>query len=83
MKTKVKSLTKKETEKLKTIMDNLEAEAYYPFKKLSGGFSEANVFNYDEDFIDIELKSGVQNGTDSVIYSEQLLIDRHSMEFIN
>lgn len=83
METKEISLTENETKKLKIILDDLEAEVYYQFQKRSGGFAKADVTSYDEDFIDIELIYGIQDGNEDVTYSEQLLIDRHSMEIMD
>ena len=69
-----KELTKKELEKITTIMNQLEAEAYEPFK--NDGFSEATMFDYDNDYIDIELTFGNQ----SDVYINQFIINRDTME---
>lgn len=72
-----------EIEKLSKLLDDLEADAYYPFKHHSGGFASAEVFNYDPEYIDVELKFGIQDGDSSVVYTEQLQIERETMTVIN
>lgn len=73
---KIGKLTKKELEKIKPILDDLEWDAYLPYKNINGGFAEAVMFDYDEDFIDVELKFGIKSDAEDVCYTEQYTIDR-------
>jgi hypothetical protein len=76
-------LSNHELKRLSKVLDALEADAYYPYKHHSGGFAEAQMFHYDLDSIDVELKFGVQNDCDSTIHKEQYEINRKTMEIIN
>jgi len=76
--------TEQEMEKLNKLLDLIEVDAYLPFRQQSGGFSETEVFDYDEDRIDIMLTYGVQDvGSGGQEYTEQLEINRKTMEIIN
>jgi len=76
-------LTNSELKKLTKALDILEYEVYVPFKNINGGFAEAIMFDYDDEIIDIELLSGVQDGEENRTYSEQLKIDRKTMKVID
>jgi len=76
-------LSSTELRKLIKILDAVEREFVYLFKHVSGGFSEAVMYYYDEDIIDIEVKSGIQSDVENVVYTENLKIDRKTMEIIN
>ena len=52
-------------------------------KKLSGGFAIAEMFTYDDDIIDIELKWGVQDEGGGDTHIEIYKIDRKTMKFLN
>ena len=45
-------------------------------RKISGGFACADIFDYDNDYFDIELKWGVQSDCDNVVHTEQYKMDR-------
>ena len=38
---------------------------------ISGGFAEAEMFDYDEEYIDIELKWGIQSDCENTVHTEQ------------
>jgi len=77
------NLTTKELKKLVPIMDGLESDALTPFKHFSGGFATVEMYDYDERFIDIEVSYGVQNDVESRVYTEQLSVDRKTMQLVN
>jgi hypothetical protein len=52
-------------------------------KKISGGFAVANMFNFDDNYIDIELKSGIQNDCENDVITEQFKMDRKTFEIID
>jgi hypothetical protein len=81
---KIKRLTSLELKKLTKVLEKLEAPMYRVYKKISGGFSEAKMFGYDDEFIDVELKFGYEDcGDGSNIHSETYKIDRATMEIID
>ena len=48
-------------------------------KNLSGGFASANIFDYDDNYFDIELKWGVQNDVENRVNTEQYKMDRFTL----
>tara|TARA_R110000868_G_scaffold1729_2_gene13871 strand:- start:2324 stop:2572 length:249 start_codon:yes stop_codon:yes gene_type:complete len=52
-------------------------------KKFSGGFAIAEMFNYDEKIIDIELKWGIQDENGGDTHSEIYKMDRKTLKFLN
>lgn len=54
-------LSEKEKTQLGIILDGLEWETYAPLKHLTSGWSEANVTEYDEFEIEVEVKFGVDS----------------------
>ena len=54
------------------------------YSKLNGGFYESHVFNYDNEFIDVEFKFGVSSGgPDDRTTTEQAKINRKTMTWEN
>jgi hypothetical protein len=81
---RTKRLTPLELKKLTKALEKLEAPMYRCYKKISGGFSEAKMFDYDDDFIDVEFRFGYEDcGDGSNIHSETYKIDRATMEIID
>jgi hypothetical protein len=76
-------LTQLELEKLDDLLYQLEKDALAPYENINGGFSKAEVFNYDDEYIDVELVYGVQCGGDDYEYTEQLCIERKTMEVVD
>jgi 2-phospho-L-lactate transferase/gluconeogenesis factor (CofD/UPF0052 family) len=66
---KIKELTQAELTAIATILDELEQQ------EVEEGFAQADMFNYDNDYIDVELTFGEQ--------TEQYRIDRETMELID
>ena len=66
---KIKELTQAELTAIATILDELEQQ------EVEEGFAQADMFNYDNDYIDVELTFGEQ--------TEQYRIDRQTMELID
>jgi len=77
------ALSSTELRKLIKILDTVEREFAYQFKHVSGGFSESVMYYYDEDIIDIEVKSGIQSDVENVVYTDNLKVDRKTMKLIN
>ena len=75
----MKDLTKDEEEKLNAIMDKLEREALNYYYKRSGAFANAEAWNYDDEFIDIELKYGIQDGEEDSEHTENHKVVRNTM----
>ena len=52
-------------------------------KNIEGGYATINMYNYDDDIIDIEVESGVQTGSESDwMRVENGKIDRATLERI-
>ena len=66
---KIKKLTQAELTAIATILDELEQQ------EMEEGFAQADMFNYDNDYIDVELTFGE--------HTEQYRIDRETMELID
>jgi hypothetical protein len=66
---KIKELTQAELTAIATILNELEQQ------DVEEGFAQADMFNYDNDYIDVELTFGEQ--------TEQYRIDRETMELID
>jgi hypothetical protein len=69
---------------VKLALEDFEGREYYNtgFSHVNGGFCEAEIFDYDEEFFDIELKYGEQDmgGGRSCVYTEQFKMDRYTLE---
>jgi len=67
-----------ELEKLKVMTEAFERKTLCETAvgKISGGFAVADMFNYDDDYIDIELKWGIQNECEDNIHTERYKINR-------
>jgi hypothetical protein len=77
-------LTKEEEQKLSDIMDYLEKDAREQFHRSTvGAFATASVYEYDEEIVDIELVYGIQSDCENVTYSENIQVDRETMEVID
>lgn len=76
-----RTLTSVELKEISAIMDELLSDPVVRIKhKFSGGFSDCILFDYDDEYIDIELKFGVQDDTGSNVTTEQYKIDRETMQ---
>jgi hypothetical protein len=78
MKKGTKRLSGKELKRLKDVLDWFER---YETRAtgvgyISGGFAEADMFNYDDEFIDIKLKWGVQSDCENHTTTEQYKLSR-------
>jgi hypothetical protein len=73
-------LTKSELKKLSKVLSDIESEAVWMYKKVIGGWAKAEMYDYDDELIDVELKFGIIG---EVEYTETFTIDRKTMERIN
>ena len=73
-------LTKKELNQLKPIMEKLENEAYSQYRSVSGVFANTSIGDYDEEEISICLKFGIQTDCQNEVYTENINVDRATME---
>ena len=76
---KVKKLTKPELKELTKILELFEQQTYEECctGKISGEFASAEIFDYDNDFIDIELKFGTQSDCEDRVNTEQWKLNRN------
>jgi hypothetical protein len=68
-----------ELEKLKQLLEQLELESIGCYRKISGGFSNAEMYDFDDDHIYVELKYGVQSDCQDTVHKEHLKINRETM----
>ena len=83
--TKTIDMKSKELSTIGKRLEELELQLRddYGLTKISGGFVRVDMFDYDDEFIHITIKDGVQSDcTDRVNYEEQKL-DRKTLEFNN
>ena len=76
---------KKTDEAVKKALDKLEQDTIISqgYKNISGAFAIADIFDYDNEFFDIELKFGIQDGEENYVYTEQLKMDRKTLKIVN
>ena len=74
----MKALTKEEEIKISKVLNRIEEECCTG--RLNGEFASTEVFNYDNEIIDVELKYGTQDGDTDVVYTEQIKLDRKTLE---
>ena len=55
----------------------------YGLTKISGGFVRVDMFDYDDNFIHILIRDGVQSDCSDKVNSEEQKLDRKTLEFIN
>lgn len=71
----------KVAEKLQTLERNELRDS--GLKNIEGGYATINMYNYDDDIIDIEVETGVQTGSESDwMRVENGKIDRATLERI-
>ncbi len=73
-------LTKEELIALTIELGKLETPMYIVYRKFNSGFSEATMFDFDDEIIDVELNFGVDGER---VYTEQYKIDRKTMKIID
>jgi hypothetical protein len=76
-------MNQKELSKLSEVLHKLELDTIIPYRQISGGFAKAEMYNFDDDTIDVELVYGVQSDVQNMVYSENLELDRKTFEFKN
>ena len=78
---KIKQLTKKELNELEKVLRAFEEHAYKHFctGKLCGEFATAEISDYDNDVIEIELKYGIKEDGESTVHTEQCKLNRSDL----
>ena len=61
----------------------LELRDDYGLTKISGGFVRVDMFDYDDDYIYILIRDGVQSDCSDRVNSEEQKLNRKTLEFIN
>ena len=76
-----KELTKSEVTRLNALLHLEEQPLRDVYHLLNGGFVSADVFDYDDEYVDVELTWGKQagGGDDDVTHSETLKVCRKTM----
>lgn len=77
-------LSKKELKALAKRLQDLEWQLSKEWflSKISGGFVHIEMFNYDDEIIDIEIKSGVQSDVANDVVTQSGQLDRKTLEII-
>jgi len=79
--------TKRELKKLANVLEKFENRALCDtgMKNINGGYAFAEMYNYDDDYFDVELKWGEQNmgAGHSYEHTEQYKLNRKTLEFEN
>lgn len=78
MKSKHKKLTSKEIATIAKILNEFDLQTLRDtgVHRISGGFADSKMFDYDADYIDIELKYGVQSDCENNVHTEQWKLKR-------
>ena len=79
--------TKRELIKLANVLEKFENRALRDtgMKNINGGYAFAEMYNYDDDYFDVELKLGIQNmcAGCSEEHAELYKLNRQTWEFKN
>lgn len=80
-----KELTEIELNTLKDALDKLEWDTLLDtgLHRINGGFAKTNLIDYDDEFIDIQLKFGSQDDCGSYVSIEQYKLDRKTFEIVD
>ena len=75
----------KELKKLAKRLEELEVQIRddYGLTGISGGFVHIDMETYDNNYIYIKVKDGVQSDVTDTVNQETLKLDRKTLEFIN
>lgn len=73
-------LTKKEHGLLRKAMSYIENYHYRPYKNRSGGFVQSRITKLEPDKVSVELKWGVQDGEDDMVFKSRYFFRRPSMK---
>ena len=74
-----------ELEKIAERLEKLELQLRddYALTRISGGFVHIDMKDYDDDYIYITIKAGVQSDCSNEVNYEEQKLDRKTLEFIN
>lgn len=80
-----KTLTEAELQKISEVLEKLEYDTLREtgYHRISGGFANANYFDYDDKVIDVELKFGCQSDADDYVTKEQYKVCRKTFKIID
>ena len=72
-------------QELRRLADVLEAFEHRTLdetgvRRVSGGFAHADMFNYDDTYVDIQLKWGVQSDCENRVHTEQYNLPRRRLD---
>ena len=78
-------MTNKELTQLASALELLEIKELIAngYQRISGGFAIAEMFDFDDNIIDIELKFGIQSDCENTVHTEQLKMDRKTFKLID
>ena len=81
----INKLTDKELSKITREISKIEDDMLYAWglNKISGGFVSVDLFEYDNDTLDLQIKSGVENNCSSNIETESITMDRKTLKIVN
>lgn len=79
---KIKELTESEKDRLQNVFETIQNDVIIAngLSKISGAFCQTKVWDYSDDVIDVEVKWGIQDGDDNVVYTDHVELDRATMK---
>lgn len=83
--TRPTKLSEDELSVLRQVLERFENETRFQtgVGRISGGFAVASIFDYDDNFVDISLKWGVQSDCEDRTHVEQYKLDRLMLDKTN
>ena len=67
-------------EKVKNKLDELEYQITKSYGNTSGAYAIAKIFNYDKEYFDIEVKSGIQSDCTNNRYVDNFKMNRETLK---
>ncbi len=67
-------------ERLQVLEDNELLDA--GLKNINGGFAIIDMYDFDDNFIYVEIKCGVQSDVENSVHTENAKLDRKKLEWI-
>ena len=78
-------MKEKELTKIGKRLEEIELQLRddYGLTKISGGFVRVDMFDYDDEFIYILIRDGIQSDCSDKVNLEEQKLDRETLKFIN
>jgi len=79
---KINELTEQEKDRLQNVFETIQNDVIFAngLSKISGAFCQTRADGYDDRVINVEIKWGVQDGDEDVVYTDHIELDRVTMK---